>query len=199
MKPSCSIFIFCYPGNHTRSCFSLMIRKAGSANNRQQRSTISLCVCTRVEFCSFSFLAIEPSGRVVAREVEKHAARMPYIGGAEAPATDGPMQSDQNPYRSHAGGHISRTSMVRRDAFAGACLFLIQFFAGCRRRRASPAGARTDYTKRPCEKFKDTKGSCQSERQRMQQLMEQTRCCFPICLSDLRLVPRVDIDHVKLD
>jgi hypothetical protein len=90
-------FIFSCPGNQRR--VSLMIRKAGSANNRQRHTVraLSLCVCTRVEFCSFSFLAIERS--VVAREVEKHAAAAHaafYIGGSPC---------DRNPYRSPARSH----------------------------------------------------------------------------------------------
>ena len=90
-------FIFSCPGNRGR--VSLMIRKAGSANNRQRHTVraLSLCVCTRVEFCSFSFLAIERS--VVAREVEKHAAAAHaafYIGGSPC---------DRNPYRSPARSH----------------------------------------------------------------------------------------------
>jgi hypothetical protein len=197
-----------------------MIGKAGSANNRQRHTVgaLSICVCTRVEFCSFSFLAIES---VVAREVEKHAAGAHAIHrrrAAEAPATDRRTdgESDRNPYRSQPENGLTPENAsrsagpVRRGRWrVHMFVFWFNFLLAAAAEHLPQAcsGARTDYTNRPCKKFKDTKGSCQTASARSPRPFsasasaaingtnEMLLRCFPICLSDLRLV--LYIDHVR--
>lgn len=98
-----------------------MIRKAGSANNRQ------LFVCALEWSFAAAALVFLPLS-VAAREVEKHAARMPYIGGSGGSPCDRRTDGDQNPYRSQPGLFLShsraRMQAVRRDAFGRRRVFV---------------------------------------------------------------------------
>lgn len=105
---------------------------------------------------------------VVAREVEKHAARMPYMGHGRKPLRP-PDGERPKPLSITAHGQVSLGRIHRSGESDAAAIairtrvcFLIQFFSSARRQACN--GARTDYTNRPCKKFKDTKGSCQSVR-----------------------------------
>lgn len=202
----------------------LMIAKAGSANNRQQHTVrvLSLWVCIGVEFCSFSFLAIEPPVCVCGgtRSGKARGAHAIHGPRAEAPptarwrATKTPIDhrarsslTRQNPSRGRSGESDAAALAIRTRV-----CFLIQFFLvrGGRRATAHAPITQTDHARssrtrkvhaKVCAPFSAHVFYLLAASASAAIIMEQTKlCCFPICLSDLRwLSVYIYMDHVKLD